>query len=126
MNFINNIKKGGECYMPIRALNSFSNDWKIKARITKRGELRSWNNQKSKGQLLGIDLVDKDGTAIQATFFNDAAIKYSATLQTNKVYIFSNGSVKMANKRFTSIKNDFSLTFDLRAQIEDAPEDREI
>ena len=30
----------------------------------------------------------------------------------NKVYLFSNGIVKMANKKFTSIKNDFCIVFE--------------
>lgn len=44
--------------------------------------------------------------------FNEVAIKWFDQLQENKVYIFSGGSIKMANKKFTSIKNDFCITFD--------------
>lgn len=62
--------------MPIRVLNQFSVDWKIRARVTKKGELKQWRNQKGEGVLLNIDLIDKDGIQIQATFFGDAAQKF--------------------------------------------------
>lgn len=37
---------------------------------------------------------------------------FGEILEENKVYLFSNGSVKMANKKFTSVKNDFCIIFD--------------
>mmetsp|Transcript_28003 Transcript_28003/g.37383 ORF Transcript_28003/g.37383 Transcript_28003/m.37383 type:complete len:130 (+) Transcript_28003:154-543(+) len=33
-----------DAFMPIKALNQFSTDWTIKARIIKKAEMRSWNN----------------------------------------------------------------------------------
>jgi len=50
--------------MPIKALNAFSSDWKIKARVTKKSEIRTWANQKGTGKLMNIDLVDREGTGI--------------------------------------------------------------
>lgn len=107
-----------ENYMPIKHLNSYTKDWKIKARVTKKAPIRCWNNAKGTGKLLNIDLVDREGTGIQATFFNDAADKFGDMIQQGECYLFSNGFVKMANKRFTSIKNDFCLTFDNRTEVE--------
>lgn len=42
------------------------------------------------------------------------------------VYLFSNGVVKMANKRFTSIKNDFCIVFEKNAQIKQVHDDGSI
>lgn len=36
-------------------------DWKIKARITKKHQLKEWKNSKSNGTLLNIDLIDFSG-----------------------------------------------------------------
>ena len=44
-------------------------------------------------------------------------------LKENKVYLFANGQVKLANKKFTSIKNDYCLTFDHNADVVEAEED---
>ena len=79
--------------------------------------LKQWNSDKGSGYILNIDLIDKDQSQIQATFFNDAAEKFDKILRENKVYLFANGFVKMANKKFTSIKNDHCITFDVNAEI---------
>ena len=50
--------------MPIKALNQFTTDWMIKARVVKKAPIRSWKNAKTSGQLLNFDLVDKEGTLI--------------------------------------------------------------
>ena len=109
--------------MPIKALNTFSRDWMIKARVANRGEMKT--TQKG-GQLLKIELVDKYGTQIEGTFFNDAAKKFDTILEKNKVFLFSNGSIKMANKRFTSVRNDFCIIFEMRSEIVLAQDDGSI
>ena len=101
-----------EAYTPIKALSTFNYDWRIKARITKKGERRSWKNQRTEGYLLNVELMDKHGTQIQATFFKDACDKFEPIIREGGIFLFSNGTVKIANQRFTSIKNDFCLVFD--------------
>ena len=101
-----------EAYMPIKALNQFSYDWVIKVRIVAKGEIRTWSNDRGTGKLLNFDLSDRDGTLIQATCFNETATLLNDQLKLGKIYTFLNGQVKMANKRFTSIKHDYCLTFD--------------
>lgn len=102
-----------DMYTPIRVLNQFSTDWRIRARVTKKEEPRQWRNKNGEGFLMGIELIDKDGTCIQATFFGEEATKkFGQMIKENKVYLFANGQVKLANKKFTSIKNDYCLTFD--------------
>ena len=51
-----------EIYTPIRVLNQFSMDWRIRARITKKGDQKQWKNQKGEGVLMNIELIDKEGT----------------------------------------------------------------
>lgn len=46
-------------YMPLKALNTFSSDWKIKARIVKKHDLRRWKNERGEGEILNIDLMDR-------------------------------------------------------------------
>lgn len=94
--------------------------------MTKKSEVRRWKNHRTEGYLINIDLMDKHGTQIQATFFKDACDKFEPMLQEGKVYSFSNGTVKIANQRFTSIKNDFCLVFDRQAEIVEVPEDASI
>lgn len=112
--------------MPIAALNQFSMDFRFKARIVKKPPLKPYQNQKGAGQILNIDLIDREGTMIQATMFNETAEKWNSKLEENKVYIFANGRVNLANKRFTSIKNDYSITFGNETEIQECGNDQNI
>ena len=112
-----------ENYMPIKALNTFSRDWTIQARITAKSEKRVTRNG---GSLMKIELCDMYGTQIEGTFFNEAAEIFEPRLEENKVYTFSNAAVKMANKRFTSVKNDFCIIFEKEARIELVEDDGSI
>jgi hypothetical protein len=47
--------------------------------------------------------------------FKDAVDKFDPILKENCVYTLSNGQIKLANLKFSSIKNDFSLVFDCHA-----------
>ena len=81
-------------YMPIKALNTFSRDWKIQARILSKGEKRM---TRKGGSIMKIELVDMYGSQIEGTFFNEAADMFENKLEEDKVYLFSNGTIKIAN-----------------------------
>ena len=78
-------------YMPIKALNQFSTDWVIKARIVKKGNMRTWKNDRGEGTIMNIDLIDREGTLIQATGFNETANRLQEQLDQDQVYTFSGG-----------------------------------
>jgi len=75
---------------------------------------------------LNIELIDFHGTQIVATFFNELANKYDLTLKENSVYLFSNGTVKIANQKYTSIKNDYCIIFDRSSEIQEVEDDNRI
>lgn len=106
--------------MPVNCLNTYAQDWVIKVKVAKKYELRHWSNRRGQGCLLNVDLMDKSGAMIQATFFNDGARKYNDIIQECRTYIMRGGQVKIANKRFTTIQNDHSITFDVGADIREA------
>ena len=49
-------------YTPIAALTSNTNDWIVKARVTKKYDRRNWNNARGRGYLMNIDLCDAFGS----------------------------------------------------------------
>ena len=98
--------------MPIKALNTFSRDWKVLGRISQKAEKRLTNKG---GSILKITIIDIYGTKIEGAFFDEAADHFDRKLSEGKVYTFSNGTVKLANKKFTSIKNDLTLIFEKTA-----------
>lgn len=50
--------------MPIKALNQFATDWRIKARVVKKPPLREYKNARGNGKIMNIDVIDKEGTMI--------------------------------------------------------------
>lgn len=51
-------------YLPLKLLTLSTYEWKIKARVLRKYEKKEWDNEKGKGKLLNIELVDKNGTQI--------------------------------------------------------------
>lgn len=96
---------------PIKALNPYNSRWTIKARVTSKGEIKRWSNARGEGQLFAVNLLDDQGTEIRATFFQKAVDKFYDALKEEGVYTFSRGRLKVANTAYTSIKNNYEITF---------------
>jgi replication factor A1 len=60
------------------------------------------------------------GTQIQATMFNEAAKKFFDRFQLGKVYYISKGTLKLANKQFKTVKNDYEMTLNENSEVEEA------
>lgn len=95
---------------PINTLTPYQNKWTIKARVTNKTPLRTYSNSKGEGKVFSVNLLDETGE-IKATGFNDSADKYYDLLEVNKVYYISRANLKTANARFSTVKNDYEITF---------------
>lgn len=60
------------------------------------------------------------GTQIQATMFNAAARKFYDRFEMGKVYYISRGSLKLANKQFKTVQNDYEMTLNENSEVEEA------
>lgn len=94
---------------PIASLNPYQNKWTIKARVSKKGDIRTWNNARGEGKLFSCDLMDESGE-IRCTGFTDAVEKFYNIIEQGSVYYVSRCTLKTANKQYTSIKNDYEMT----------------
>lgn len=54
------------------------------------------------------------------------AEKYDTMIKENGVYLFSNGTVKIANSKYSSIKNDYCVVFDRSSEIQEVEDDSKI
>ena len=113
-------------YTPIKALNTFTFDWKIKGRVTKKHPKRPWKNARTEGSVFNIEVMDNEATQIVGTFFNESAEKYYGELVEGQVYTFTGGSVKIANSKYTSVKNDYNIIFDRTTVIQLSEDDHKI
>lgn len=112
--------------IPITALTPFNQRWTIRARVTQKGDIRTWSNAKGEGKLFSATLVDENATEIRATFFKAGVDRFYNELQVGRVYCFGNGRVKIADTRYSSIKNDQELSFDEKAVITESQDDARI
>ncbi|RHY09501.1 hypothetical protein DYB25_000215 [Aphanomyces astaci] len=102
----------------IASLNPYSGGrWTIKARVTARSPVKNWTNARGQGKLCSVDLLDAKGGEIRATLFNDAVDAFYDRLIPNGIFYFSGGKIKMANRKFSAINNDYEVTFDTSSDI---------
>ncbi|PSC74786.1 Replication A 70 kDa DNA-binding subunit isoform A [Micractinium conductrix] len=104
---------------PISALNPYNNNWAVKAKVVSKGPKRSF----TRGSVFTAEIVDQQGTSIEATFWRDAADAAHNLLEEGKVYIFARGNVKPADKRYSRVRNDYALHFDTASELEACSDD---
>jgi replication factor A1 len=75
---------------------------------------------------MNVDMMDVEGTQVQGTFFNQNAQKFNSQIKENSVYVVSNGSIALANKKFTSIPNDYCIKFSDDTEFQEVAEDTSI
>ncbi|KAK4436969.1 Replication protein A DNA-binding subunit B [Sesamum alatum] len=105
---------------PLVSLNPYQGVWTIKVRVTSKGNMRTYKNARGEGCVFNVELTDEDGTQIQATMFNEAAKKFFDKFQMGKVYYISKGTLKVANKQFKTVQNDYEMTLNENSEVEEA------
>mmetsp|Transcript_28349 Transcript_28349/g.68084 ORF Transcript_28349/g.68084 Transcript_28349/m.68084 type:complete len:459 (+) Transcript_28349:74-1450(+) len=110
-------------FFPIREISTYSRVWKIKARVTNRAPVREFTTNTGGGKVFSVDLLDKEGGEIRASFFGAAADKFFEMLQPTKVFTFSRGTVRVSNKRYCNLPHDYELRFEADADIAPCDDD---
>jgi replication factor A1 len=107
---------------PLVSLNPYEGNWTIKVRVSSKGPLRLYTNARGQGNVFNVELTDEEGTEIQATMFKEAADKFYDKLQLGKLYYISKGSLRAANKRYSTINNEYEMTLNQSSEVEEIPE----
>ncbi|CAL0307179.1 unnamed protein product [Lupinus luteus] len=108
---------------PLVSLNPYQGNWTIKVSVTSKGNMRTYKNARGEGCVFNVELTDEDGTQIQATMFNDAARKFYDKFVLGKVYYISKGTLKVANKQFKTVQNDYEMTLNDYSEVEEVADE---
>jgi replication factor A1 len=108
---------GNDSIHPISALNPYQPRWTIRARCTFKPEIKNFNNEKGGGKLFSVDLLDESGE-IRAVAFNEAVDTLYPLFQVDQIYKVSGGTLRFANKKFNSLKNDYEIVLDNNSLVQ--------
>ncbi|KAM6960970.1 replication protein A 70 kDa DNA-binding subunit [Aplochiton taeniatus] len=107
---------GSSKVVPIASLNPYQSKWTIRARVTNKNSVRTWSNSRGDGKLFSMEIIDESGE-IRVTGFNQEVDKFYNIIEVGKVFYFSKGTLKIANKQYCSLKNDYEMTLNGESTI---------
>ncbi|VDL80529.1 unnamed protein product [Schistocephalus solidus] len=100
----------------IQSLNPYQSRWTIRARVSQKATIRTWNKNGREGKLFSFTLLDESGE-IRATAFNAEVDKFYDLIEVQKVYYISKATLKPANKQYNTTNNDYEMTLNSDTQI---------
>eukprot|EP00253_Pinus_taeda_P005195 PITA_05195 len=104
--------------IPIKSLNPYHSNWCIKGYVQRKTALRQFQNQYGPCRVFGFDLFDVEGGEMHITCFNNVADSFFDKVQNGNVYIVSKGNVRMANKQYNHLNNDWEILLNATSTIE--------
>ncbi|XP_071532708.1 replication protein A 70 kDa DNA-binding subunit isoform X2 [Panulirus ornatus] len=106
----------GANVLPIASLTPYQNRWTVCARVSNKSDIRTWSNSRGEGKLFSMDLLDESGE-IRATAFNEQVDKFHDMIEINKVYYISGANLKTANKQYSTLNNDYEMSFNKMTEV---------
>lgn len=105
-----------ERYSPIASLNPFQSKWTIRGTVLSKTDVRVFNNQKGEGKCFSLELADET-QQVKVTCFTDVVDIFFPVFEVGQVFSVSKGTVKMANKQYSSNNFDYEIHLDRSSEV---------
>lgn len=109
-------------FTDIKDLNPFSTAWTVKGRVVAKSDIRTFTSAKGEGKLFSFELADKT-CQVKVVAFTDCVDIFFPLVSIDKVITISKGTIKMANKKFSSNPFDYEIQLDTNSEIQQAADD---
>ena len=105
--------------LDLSQISTFTKNICLYVKITRKCLPKKFYNKMTDKEcrLLTFDLIDTSGFEMQAIIFDNTIEKFSPILEEGNIYYIKGGYAKFNDKRFTNIKTDYRLIFDINTQI---------
>lgn len=99
-------------------LSPYQSSWSIKVRVSYKGDMRTWSNQKGEGKCFSVNFMDQTDE-IRGTAFNENADKFYNLLQEGKVFLVSKARIQPSKPQFSNLSHPYELSLDRDTVIEE-------
>lgn len=97
-------------------LNPFLNEWSIEGRVISKSEIKTFSTQKGEGKLFSFEFQDST-SQIKVISFNESVDIFYPLVEIGDSYRITKGTVKMANKQFSSNNCDYEIHLEKNSEI---------
>eukprot|EP01026_Neomeris_dumetosa_P047754 TRINITY_DN4110_c0_g2_i1.p1 TRINITY_DN4110_c0_g2~~TRINITY_DN4110_c0_g2_i1.p1 ORF type:complete len:461 (-),score=50.46 TRINITY_DN4110_c0_g2_i1:396-1778(-) len=101
---------------PIKALHPYG-QFTVQAKIVAKYPKRNFTSSFGSGNVLTIEIMDEEGSKIEGSFWREQADKFENILEVDKVYRFSKFKVKLANKKYARVDEDYKIDFTAGSEV---------
>lgn len=116
---------GDDGLTDIRKIFPHKKNMAFKGRVVSKSDIRKFNTQKGEGKLFSFEMADKTGQ-IKCVAFSENVDAFYPLIEINKVYVIANGTVKLANKKFSSSTSDFEVHLERHTEVQKVDDDEEV
>ena len=112
-------------FKELKLLTSMTKDIVIYVKVIKKCEIKTFFNKvtKTKSKLLSFDICDSKGFEMQVSIFDRTCDKMAPFIKENEIYIFKGGYAKRNDKKYTNIKSEYKLIFDIDSEFLHVPKE---